>query len=698
MRCVLRSNPDPLHHAAAAHATRAGRRRARTVCTVMLVLAVGQADAQGLNLGPPKDTPTAGEGLAALALADILEKEARGFRAPDQVAAKAVRTLAARLLRDGEGAGEPGGPAVLAGLTIAAKRDDLDTLLNSCDMPTRRYITDVIDAATPSVQPREIDLLLRDALAPITTDTACGWWIGAAHAADNPLPTEQLAALRSNRYISDPAAETIDALTVLCRDSEHEPAYHSTAARWSQLVIQAAPAVGELPDWLDMPARDRLRADVSASVVLIFDAPGEASAGLSRIASLLDIINRTDALDSGLQSRELRAAVNQLVAAAEGDPKRVPGAVAAIHNAYARALTLLGAEDRAELTPERLVRQVRPLLEPLARAHRDSSDSLARLLPTLLATADPMTEPAVLGAVNAATTTADDLLLPGRLTTMLTTWTGDPSQPPPNSTREPSPTRELSALATHVQKLAIAAAKRTGSEPALAELRTLAGIGTFAFHMPGEDELRGGGLAPEWRAVTGNQRGRIEFLIDQTRGDWIRSCAGPDAETHTRRLRAIAETVGLLRDGARLETARRAIARDRHPTINGWPGVEIARPQLDLITSDLLAELGPLAALAARDNDADAVLTAAAAIRRNHAAALLLARLDRDTEAFAPGACSPADELGNGPAAPDAWMTHRRAEIASICRALFEATAEDGPRRARFLRYANTVAADIAVP
>lgn len=668
------------------------------LCLAGVALLTHAAAAQRLNLGPSSDTPKPGDGVAALALADALDAEAQALRAPAEASYAALRRMAARLLRDGENAGDAGSEAVLAGLTLATKRGDLDTLMAAEDSATRRYVADVIGATEASILPREVDLLLRDALAPLVADAdaSCGWWTEEDTAT---LNAEALRALIDHRFLSDSANAALARLIELCTIGESEAAYRRSTAEWVTLVADAARALDEPPAWIDMPARDRLRADVSHHIELLFDSPDAARAGLTRTDAIVGIIAATDALDSKHQTRELRDAVNRLAAAPDGDPKREPHAVRAIAETFARARALLDATSSVP-PPNELVRQVRPLLEPLTAAHRRTADNIARLLPDMLGAPDPMTEPGLLAAMNASEATAADLDLPRALTTMLTTWTGDPTRPPPPSTREPVPTQALGALANHVQQLAIATGKPASADAALAQLRDLADLATFAFDMPGERELRRAGESPEWRAVTDNQRGRIEFLLDQARTDWVRTVASDEASAQTARLRAVAATVELLRDGAEIESMRRAFGRDRAPAINAWPGVELTGAGLDALAGNLTTELAALATLTARDNDPAAVLAQAGVLRDSHAAALSVARLDRLARARNAPSCTPAAELALGPPGEgtrDIWMLPHRHALATLCRDAFEAATATGEKRALFRDHANRTASDVLV-
>ncbi|QKK06921.1 MAG: hypothetical protein HND58_01275 [Planctomycetota bacterium] len=152
--------------------------------------------------------------------------------------------MAARLLRDGENAGDAGSEAVLAGLTLATKRAELDALLAAQDAATRRYIADVIGATDASLLPREVDLLLRDALAPLVPDAdlSCGWWTEEDAAPSATPDLESLRALIDHRFLSDSANAALARLIELCGIGESEAAYRRSTTEWTALVAGGARA------------------------------------------------------------------------------------------------------------------------------------------------------------------------------------------------------------------------------------------------------------------------------------------------------------------------------------------------------------------------------------------------------------------------------------------------------------------------
>ena len=690
-------SPTP-RPAASARGTRPLLPGALMVPLVTVLWCVQPVHAQRLDLGSAPTEPKPGEGLAALALADLLETEADRLAEPDP--RRAFRTLAADLLRAGENAGPPGAEAILAALTLAARRDELDRLLGTRDAATQRYIADLLAGAERSILPREVDLLLRDALAPLAgeLDPRCGWWTtDALDTAPDATPgladnTAALRALTDNRHLTDDAAGVLAEMVDLFDSAAAHPAYRRDAAEWAALLAAAAGALDEPPDWLDMPARDRLRADFSSGVAMCLDKPAEARAHLSRTAALVRIVRDTDALGPAFQTRELRDAVNRLAAAAEGDPRRDPAAVARIAGTYARALAMLDTDARAP-APTDLLRQARPMLKPLTTAHQLAAATLGRLLPTILTEPDPMTDPGVLAAIGSLQTADDDLRIPLVLTAQLAAWTGDPDRPTPSPSREPVATREAGPLAERVRQLGVALALDAAHAAAHAAQRDHAATAPNAPELPTERDLRANTSSIAWRRVTGDQVDRLLFLIDQARTDWLRS-ASTDQFAERRdddraRLAALAAVLPLLRDAADLERLRTDWAREIPPAINAWPGLELTPPALDTLADALTPAAAQLAALTARGDDDTGALARAASLRDDFAAALVFARLDAAARELGAPRCGPAAELGAGAATNAAWMAEHRHALAALSRAAYEAAAAEGDQRRAFFAHAN---------
>ncbi|VAX41046.1 hypothetical protein MNBD_PLANCTO03-1389 [hydrothermal vent metagenome] len=664
-----------------------------SVIALLCAVLVTTTSAQRLDFNTAPPDPKPGEGLAVLALADLLEAEADHFAEFD--ARRAFRVLAADLLRAGENAGTPGAEAILAALTLAAKRDQLDTLLLTHDAATQGYISDLIAETERSILPREVDLVLRDALAPLAgdLDPRCGWWTGDARfLADN---TATLTALLDSRHLTDEASAVLAQMVALLDISADHPAYRRDAALWAVLLETASAALDTPPDWLDMPARDKLRADFSAGVAMCLDKPAESRAHLGRTANLVGIIRFTYLLRDSLQSRELRDAVNRLTAAAEGDPTRDPEAVARIAEIYALALALIDAEVHAP-PPNTLVRQVRPMYAPLVDAHQQAAEAVVRLLPTILSEPDPMINPGVLAAMSSLQQATDDLIIPYNLSVLLSTWTSDPSRPIPAPAREPIATREMGPLAERVRTLGVALGRDKDAAEALTQLRSLAAIAPSVRELPGERELREGIGSPVWRRVTSDQADRLLFLIEQARTSWLRSSAiaqftdrRADDEL---RLRTFASVLPLLRDAAALDTMRADWARKIPPAINASPGLELTPASLNALAGDLTRQASQLALFTARGDDDAGTAARATALRETFAAALLYAQLDAEARIRKLPACSIVGELGTGAATNRAWLAEHRHALAAISRAAFEAAAAEGETREIFLIYANRLA------
>ncbi|MCC7388879.1 MAG: hypothetical protein IT431_08930 [Phycisphaerales bacterium] len=707
-----RSSPAPQPPAGrgGSPGSRASRRASRLcaprparLTAALLVAALGApVFAQRLDLGPSTAAPKPGDGLAVLALADLLEKEAGRWE--DDDARHAIRVLAGACLRNGEIAGAPGSESVLAGLTLAAKRDQLDGLLDGADDATHLAVVGVIGSTDHSVAPRALDLLLRDALAPLNADAdpRCGWWSqrDAEPATEAALDARlgMLRPLLELAALTDGAEASLREFLELAETSRAEPAYRRAAIGWADLVLGASAVLGDPPAWLDMPARDRLRDDFCAGVARLLADPDGARRTLDRAGRVLRVVAATEYLPADLQSRELRDAVNRLAAAPEGDARRDPAATARIADAYAQALELIAAEARAP-RPEQLVRQARPMLEPLAALHRQAAGAMTALLPGILASPDPMTDPAILAAMGSLRGASADLAIAADLSAVLAGWDEDATRPSPSPAREPAATRLMGPLAERVRQLGVRLGQDKGAAEALEQLRTLRDISRTARDLPGERELRADAGSIAWRRVTGDQASRLLFLVDQAREGWLRSVAADQLADRRAgdeaRLRTLAAVLPLLRDAATIEQMRTDWARKIPPAGNQHPAWELTREGLAALAGDLPERAARLAAITARADSDAAALGAAHDLERDFAAALLVARIERELRDQSLPGCGPVAELASGATDEHAWRSAQRSTLAAVCRAGYEAAAADGERREALLRWANSLASGI---
>lgn len=668
----------------------------RIILAGVLLGAGASAHAQRLNLGGGGSEPRAGDGVATLALAERLEKEnAAG-------AGRAVRSLAAALLRSGENAGPAGAEAVLAGLTLAAKREALDAMLAQATPEVRAGVVGAASGGAPSIVVRDLDLLLRDAIGPLVErgSPSCGWAVvgGDDSAARLGVLTGVIDTIIENRRVDDAAQAPLREMTELFELAPKHPAYLRSAIAWAGLLVDASDAIVEPPAWLDMPARDRVRADFSTGAMLCIDKPEEARVILGRTAAVLRVVRAVDAMPAARQTREVRDAVNRLAGAGEGDPLRDAAAVERIEAVLTRVLDLLSADQRVA-DPTLFARQVRPMLAPLLGAQRRDADALARLLPSIVGSSDPMTDPAVVAAVSAASRSASDLEMPGRLTDLLTRWPQSVSEPPREPSREPLPLRAMSPLADRIRTLGVALAKPDSA--AIDALRDLDGAATGLLAFPGERELRAGTNSTAWQRVTGGELERLVRAIDGARADWLQTESTDQLiagrASAAARVRLLERAIPLLRDASAFEQLRLNIARSIEPACNAWPGVELTGAVASLLGQDLAPKSAELAAALASGDDVRAD-SLAEALGRTHAAALVLGRIEGEASGRKLGACDVASELGLGPPAPGAWRIAQRHALAQVCRYGYEAAAAAGERRAKFLEQANRAAAPLVGP
>ncbi len=662
--------------------------------------------AQRLDLGGVR-VPERGEGRAALAVAALMEDQARTIEARDTTAPARVRVaarrLAAALIRSGEEAGERGSVRVLTGRTLAGRMADLDSLLTNpttLPEPMLHAAADELLLLGAAVPPddNELDRAIRDALAPLTTlagrpNEATGWFVegerGLPDGASLGWLADALDGLSAGGSLSDDAARAVGALSERTRLAAGWPAYARSAAAAARAALDTHAAIESLPAWVTREGRGRLRDDLDRALIALTNASlaPSAMASLRELRTLASIAARMDAIDAARPgSRQAREAWLRLVAAEPNDPRRVGAAPARIGAAMDRALSLV--ESRAALPDESTVaRQVRPALRSLADATRDGEPRVLAVLASMLEQPDPATDPAIMAALNAQQRAVDDARMLLALNRLLCEWVGSgaPGEAPtPESeprTREPTPVRAMLPLAERVRALGVELGRPASRDAALAELRTLAETAPLLFDMPGLAELTADPNERGWREATGGRGDEIVRAAAAARAAWVESASSDRLadrrSADTERLRTLAATLAAQRDAA--SYLRLVASSSPMPgAAQSWPGWELSARGLAALGPRVRAE-SPSRALALRDEAP---------------AALLAGRLERLAAARGIGARRDLfHEVAIGPPRDGSWLADRRGALAAVCRYAEEAVhaaASNEPSRAEeLLRYVN---------
>lgn len=651
--------------------------------------------AQRLDLGGVR-VPEPGEGRAALAVAALMEEQARTIDGRDTSASARVRAgarrLAAALIRSGEEAGERGSVRVLVGRTMAGRIGDLDSLLTdraALAEPTLHAVADELALLVAAVPPddNEMDRAIRDAFAPLTTPAgapgaAAGWFVEGERGLPDAVALGRLADALD-------AVSGGGTLAERTRLASGWAAYARSAEAAAVAALDAHAAVESLPAWVTREARDRLRADLDRAMVALESgalAPS-AMASLRDLRTLASIAGRLDAIDAARPgSRQAREAWLRLALADASDARRVGASPARIGAAMDRALSLV--EARAALPDETAVaRQVRPALRSLSDAAREGEPRVLAVLASALEQPDPLTDPAIVAALNAQQRAIDDVRMLASLNRLLCEWAGSgaPGEAPvPETeprTREPTPVRAMLPLAERVRVLGVDLSRPASREGALAELRTLGEAAPLLFDIPGLAELAGDPGERGWHEATGGRGEAIVRDAAAARAAWVESASsdrhadrrGADTE----RLRTLAATLAAQRDAA--SYLRLVASSSPMPGVaQSWPGWEVSSRGLVALGARVRAD-APTRAVALRDDAPGALL--AGRLERLGAARGLGARRDL------------LHEVALGPPLAGSWLADRRGALASVCRyaeeAAHAAAGNEAGRAEELLRYVN---------
>lgn len=657
----------------------ASRSRAGTACIAAIVLAMlpPLARAQRLNLDDTP-APAPGSGLAALALADEVEKEAaelmKGSPTALDRARVAVRCLARDLIRSGEQAGGAGSVRVLAGRTIAMRRSALDECLRAQGVDGAMLEALVRDLSLPAkdlpADPGGLDRLLRDAWSSVAQHVTIAFpagWVGAeapGQAGENPRALGEVARRNGISREGIAAFEELEARLAL---AEGWTVYRARARATRTLIERAAGAWAlEKAEGLGDAALARLRKDLVEAVAEL--ARGGESAEplgtLRRLAAFVGAVGAAQELDSGRAARAVRAALGEVVASPSwtGDPG-LPTRLSALERAIRTVLDAPGAGDKA------VVRQLRPALRALEPAARQSAAQLMETMPRLLKQADALSDPAVLGAITAHEHRLADLAIIRELSAAVAE---------PGGSGEVVARGAMKPLADRLLILGQDLGKPETRDVALTELREAASQLADYRQMPGEKELRAGLQAgdPEWAAVA-ERTGDLPAAIDQARAAWLAERTAPKGIPTAQKAHRLAVLRAGLRVVADSAGARRVIERADGGALNAWPGWELSREALAVITGGLFDQTSRLVGelLTGRDDEAEASM---ARIGAQNGAALLLGRLTWRAEELGlrPQASASAGALAQvalGPPDPEgAWLagveTDLRGELAAVCR------------------------------
>ncbi len=709
-------------------ASRRGELRSRTGALVaVLVLACGSlAPAQTLNLDQTA-APAPGDGMNSAALVESLQKEITELSKPGVPGAglrSLVRTIAIDLIKSGVAQGPAGSEHVVLGRTLALRRESLDRWSASHDVPAG--VLALMKEAAGAGAPTERDAMevwARDAIGPLLIfgwpTEAIGWPADVSRVGAR-VPTESLPDLALHARFSGEVCTVFARAEVRLAAAEQFGVTRAGAWRLRDDIAAAASIAGpQKPRWMSDPSLAAWRSDLVACVTSLIPSTGAAAYTPMQAAARLRVLRLASELAAKLQSlepsasgRASLAALDQLIAASEF---RADAGVADRLLAAVDALSLIRAapgDDKA------LLRQLRPAARALEPAARNAAAQLLEDLPRLIKRSDALADPGVLASINSARRRRDDQRLVRRLSELCADAPpgSDPAHAEPSPDREPAdgptgraPTEfriaepsldpRLKNVGARLLTLGQDLSRNDKRDLAIGELRSLAGELADFRALPGEREADvAAGVASNahtsitrvraWSALTNAKLPDLLAALARARADWlsewssVKALPGPDNAEPLAAFRAV---FGVLSDAAP--------ALDEESFINAWPGFELSREARAQLTDRLPGAGAAMveSLLAGRYDDAT---HAAARIRAEQAAALLIGRLER--LAAAQSLAEPTDaalgalsQTAAGRPDPErAWLlagvADIRADIASVCRYAFELVPPcDHPERYR---------------
>lgn len=721
-------------------ASRPGELRSRLSAIVaVLALACGPlAPAQTLNLDQTA-APAPGEGMNSLALIESLQKEIAEVSKPGVPGAalrSLVRTIAIDLIKSGVAQGPAGSEHVVLGRTLALRRESLDRWSASHDVPAD--VLALMKEAAGAGAPPERDAMevwARDAIGPLLIfgwpNEAIGWPADLSRV-EARVPTESLPDLALHARFSGEVSTVMARAEARLAAAEQFGVTRAGAWRLRDDIAAAASIAGpQKPRWMSDPSLAAWRSELVACVTGLIPSTGAAAYTPMQAADRLRVLRLASELAAKLQSlepstagRASLAALDQLIAAPEFH------ADAGVADRLLAAMDALSLIRAAPADDKSLLRQLRPAARALEPAARNAAAQLLEDLPRLIRRGDALADPGMLASINSARRRRDDQRLVRRLSELCADAppasdpahaepsrsarppgepasspdrgpAGGPTERSPTEFRiaEPSLDPRLKNVGARLLTLGQDLSRNDKRDLAIGELRSLAGELADFRALPGESEAGvAAGAASSarasitrvraWSALTSAKLPDLLAALARARADWlsewsnVKALPGPDNAEPLAAFRAV---FAVLSDAAP--------ALDEESFINTWPGFELsreARSQLtDRLPSAASAMVGSL--LAGRYDDAT---RAAARIRAEHAAALMIGRLER--LAAARSLAEPTDaalgalsQTAAGRPDPErAWLlagyTDIRADIAGVCRYAAELVPPcDHPERYR---------------
>lgn len=571
------------------------------------------------------------------------------------------------------------------------------------------------------------------------------------------VPTESLPDLAMHARFSEAVSAVFARVEERLSAAEQFGVTRAGAWRLRDDIAAAASIAGQQkPRWMSEPSQTAWRSELVACVTSLIPSTGaaaytpmQAAARLRVMRLAAELSTRLQALEPAASGRASLAALDQLISASEF---RADAGVADRLLAAMDALSLIRA---APADDKSLLRQLRPAARALEPAARNAASQLLEDLPRIIKRSDALADPGLLASINSARRRRDDQSLVRRLSELCADdaravtppsmdatpnqdspadpapsapadskpetrpetkpetkpTESNPPAPRPREFKVPEPVLDprLKNVGARLLVLGQDLSRGDKRDLAIGELRALVNELDNVRALPAEDEasfaggVATGARAPDarvpavrvsvtrvraWATLTNSKLTDVLAALSRARSDWLAgwaSAKGSPAPENAAPLEAYRAVFTVLSDAAP--------ALDSESSMNAWPGFELSSEARAQLTDPLAGACAAMVESLLSANYEDAA-RAAARIRAEHAAALLVGRLERLAGAESLGESSDAtfgalSQLVAGrPDAENAWLlagyTDLRADIASVCRYAAELVPPcDQPERFR---------------
>ena len=656
------------------------------------------AFAQPLNLAPRPKPPAAGVLTAADELIGVMEREAAalidaeksmdGRRALVTRASIQIRLIAIELLTASNRAGEQGAIAAMHGLRLARGREVLDLALRKLLTPDESLAPEQVERAARSIRSfnelaaqrvrelrildsRELDAalaslagVLAEAIEILEGESIRTHWPGhdevnspdsaRAPGGSEPEPpqTDSLReAAAAAGGLSDVARDAIGTLLELADRAAPFPEHRVTVNEIRNAIAKALAMHNAIAAalWMNDDQREHYVERIAEGIALLSD-PATRQRGLrrlDRIDASCETIEKLNSL-AALQV-EIAPLVDAVRAADEmrsPDQERASGA-------QLQRLTVIVDRMRAfrELEPHRPAREeARRAMTLLERSYLDAEKALLMHVDRIA------TDPAAMGDPAIGTLLADQAQYLEDLSRVRATdsWIELIRLIRPES---------VGGFANQVRRMTQWLIDPNRRPDAVQAMRQFEQQAALFYPLPFEAELTRN--SPEAAALTGGLAARLLQRIAEERAAWAKAwgngITGSDAAN---RLLLLHRLMLTMRDAAALVAGEQEFVLDRWAA---WPlGPEVWTESRDMMINRL--KLASISAIEGREAELRQLLER---IEQDMPVTLLAARLSgplRPALAELPGGAAGLIGQMMFPPREDAWLAHRRADLAWICR------------------------------